>query len=183
MANDLKNVAIGGAVVSIADWAANGGATGHVDLGILKDPPELTPAQENYEPEFESLPGAPVAYPTKDGFEIKLALAEVTPDNIGMFLRQPTGNVTGSAPNKTGLVGDSTEQYKSVKIVTKGGTGALGTRATRTLTLHRCVVRKTESITFGKGKEQLLIVTLGVLYDTTVTTNDKFFKIVDSGGA
>ena len=183
MANNLNNLAIGGADVQVADWVANGGATGHVSVGILKEPPEWSPSVEKYEPEFESLPGKSISSPLSEDFELKVVMAEATLDILQWSLMQPTGNLTGTAPNKTLLFGDPSEQYKGIKVITKGITGTAGTRSTRTVTLHRCTVKKLEPVTFGKGKEQLFAVTLGVLYDTTVTSNDKYGKIVDSGGA
>lgn len=183
MANDQKNVAIGGAVVSIAAWAANAAATGHVDVGILKEPPEETPSIENYVPEFESLEGGVVSFPQKTGFEVKLVLAEATPDLKQIALQQPTANLSGTAPNKTLLRGLREEQYKSIKVVTKGGTGATGVRATQTITYHRCAVSKVEPLTYAKGKEQLIGVTFMVLQDTSVSTADVFSKEVHSGGS
>lgn len=184
MALDLTKVAIGGADVQIADWAANTGATGYVSVGILKDPPELAFSPENYMPEFESLPGAPVSFPNKDKGTLKVVMAECDLVKLQWILQQPTANLSGTDPNRTLLIGDRTEQYKSIKIITKGITGSGGTRATRTVSVYRvAAVGKIDPVTFGKSKEQLFSVTFDVLYDTTVTTNDRWAKIVDTGAA
>lgn len=183
MANDLKNLAIGGHTLNVGDWVTAAGTVTYADVGILKEGSEISPEIENYAPEFESLDGSPISIPVKTSFTIKAVLAEATLDNLLICLAQPAANLTGSAPNKTLLLGIRSEMYKAVKIVGKGNLGATGTRAVRTITAYRCAVEKMDALTITRSKEQLYVVTFRVLQDTTVATADQFIKIVDSGGA
>jgi hypothetical protein len=183
MALDQKKIAIGLADVQIAAWVANGGGTGHVSVGILKDPPEESHTFTNVKPTFESLPSAPLSFPQIDERQLKISISECSMTNLQWALGQPAGSLTGTEPNTTLLIGDREEQYKSIKIVATGGSGATGVRTTETHTYHRCAVSKIETITYARLKERNYVITFDWLYDTSVTTADKFGKVVCAGGS
>lgn len=183
MAIDVKNIAIGGAVLSIGDWVTAAGAGSLTDVGLLKDGSELTFETENYEVESDSAQGMLAAVPIKTSVKIKAVLQEATLDNLRRVLNQVTGNLSGTAPNKTLLVGERSEQYHQLSIVSKGPKGSGLTSATRTITGWKGVVKIADAIAFKKGAEQTYGVEITLLYDPSVSTADKFLKIVDTGGA
>ncbi|HOC18435.1 MAG TPA: hypothetical protein PKK95_09215 [Vicinamibacterales bacterium] len=185
MAVDPKKLAIGGCVVYVADWAANGGATGWTDVGLTEAGSELTDKSENaLIGDGDQVPCAQRAYPSTDEVEIKIVMKEADLAKLVWALQQPAANLTGTAPNQTLLRGARTEQYKAIKLETAGNQGPTLVAATRTITAHRCYIKSRDGFQYGlKDKSQMYGVTLGVLWDATVTTEDKLYKIVDSGGA
>lgn len=182
MANDIKKLSIGGSVVSVGDWVSGGTGATLTDVGILKEGSEFTDSTELYEAKFESVEGAALAVPTESNIELKCVMAETDLEKLQWILHQPAGNLTGTAPNRILRRGTAEEQYKQVKIETKGICGPNGTRATRTLTLYRCVVKKLGAIKLSKKAEQLYEVTFGVLYDTTVS-GGTYYQVADTGAA
>lgn len=182
MATNTGNIAIGAAQVSIGAYAAAGAASGSlVDVGHTKGPTTMSASFNDYEIVTEQTFGPVRKIPISASIKVKVMMDEATADNMRIAMRQLAANVTGTAPNKTHLVGNISEQYHQIVIVAKGP-GAT-TPSTRTITLWRAIVESIEEISYGKSPEQTLAVTFALMYDDTVATADKFFKVVDSGGA
>ncbi len=182
MATNTGNIAIGQAQVLIGAWVTAGAAQGSmVDVGHTKGPTTLTINGKDYVVETEQSFGAIRKIPIGADVKLKVFMSEATLDNYRIAFRQASGNVSGTAPNKTILVGQITEQYHQIQVLTKG-TGST-TPATRTITIWRGIVESVDEIPYGKSGEQVLAVTIHCMYDDSVATADKFLKIVDSGGA
>lgn len=180
MATTDGNVLIGAATVSIGAWVSAGGAGSLTDVGHTKDPSTIGVAHENYEQPSESQMGPVKIVPTKMGITVKIPILECTPDLLAIAMRQATANVTGTAPNKTVLIGDPVEQYHQIMLVSKGPGST--TQGTRTITIWKAQVTNVGEWAHGKAVPQAPDITLTLLKDNTVTTNGKYFKIVDSGG-
>ena len=146
------------------------------DVGHTKEAVTLTPAFEDYSVTSERAFGVLKKIPIGGSFKLTVAMIEATIENFRVALRQPVANTSGTGANLTLRVGDFAQQYHQVTIVTNG----LGTGATRTITVWRAIVENLEAIPYGKTGEQMLKVTFDCLYDDTVTTADKFLKMVDS---
>ncbi len=182
MAVSLNNIAIGGSTLSLGAYVPAGGAGSLTDVGALKDGSELSIAKEIYEVKSSSVEGVLRAIPVDTSFELKAILQEASLDNLRKVLGQPSANLTGTAPNKTLLVGNAAEEYFQGTVSTGGISGGT-TPATRLLTMWKLYVKGLEAIAFKKGQEQTYGVTFGMVADQSVTTADKFYKVVDSGGA
>lgn len=183
MAIEVKNIAIGAGVLSIGDWVTAGGAGSLTDVGLLKDGSEITIEEENYEIESDSVQGALLSVPVKTTVKVKAVMQEATLALLRRMIQQPTGNLTGTAPNDTLLVGDRTEQYSQMTISTKGGKGAGSVAATRLFTFWKGVPKLGGAIAIKKGAEQTWEVEFSIMYDPSLATADKFFKIANSGAA
>lgn len=181
MATNSGNIAIGKATVSIGPYVTAGGAGSLVDVGHTKGPTTLEVAFTDYEIITEQSFGAIKKVPISAAVKLKVLMDEATMTNVMTAFRQAAANLSGTAPNQTGLVGNITELYKQIQIVTNG-TGST-TTAVRTITLWKCIVESCAAVQFGKQPEQTYEVTFSVLYDDSVATGDKFFKLVDSGGS
>ena len=185
MATNTGYIAIGKAQVSIGAYAAAGAASGSlVDVGHTKGPTTLTVTGNDYAIATEQSFGTIRKIPISASVKVKVLMDEVTLANMRTAFRQASGQLsTSNAYTGTLLVGDITEQYHQVVIVTKGPAGPLGTASTRTITIYRGIIESMEEISFGKSAEQTLAVTIDCLYDDSVATGDKFLKINDAGGA
>lgn len=181
MATNTGNIAIGKAQVSISAYVTAGGAGTFVDVGHTKGPTTLSVNGNDYAVKTEQSFGTIRKIPIDAEVKLKVLMDEATLDNMRIAFRQASGQLSGSAPNKTLLVGDITEQYHQIQIVTKGTGSAVP--ATRTITIWRAIVASMAEISYGKSQEQTFEVTFDVLYDDSVATGDKFLKDVDSGGS
>jgi hypothetical protein len=181
LATNTGNIAIGVATVSVGAYVTAGGAGSLTDVGHTKGPTTLTVTGNDYAVATEQSFGTIRKVPISATVKVKVMMDEATLDNLRTAFRQASSQLTGSAPNKTLLVGNITEQYHQVQIVTKGTGGT--TQATRTITIWRAITETVAEIAFGKGNEQTFEVTFDCLYDDSVATGDKFLKVVDSGGA
>lgn len=183
MATDTKRISIGRADVSVSDYVTAAGAGTFTDVGHTQGPTTLEIANQDYEIKSEQVLAAIASIPVDNKVTLKFTMLESALDNLRYALRQVSGNLTGSAPNKTLLIGDAQEVYQQMKLVSKGIKGATLVAATRTITIWRAAFVSAEAIGFAKDKEQLFTVTMSVMYDDSVATADKYLKIVDSGGA
>ena len=181
MATNTGNIAIGQATVSVGAYVAAGGAGSLTDVGHTKGPTTLNVTGNDYSIATEQSFGTIRKVPISASVKVKVMMDEATLDNLRVAFRQASAQLTGTAPNKTLLVGNITEQYHQVQIVTKGAGST--TPATRTITIWRAIVESVEEIAYGKSAEQTFAVTFDCLYDDSVATGDKFLKVVDSGGA
>ena len=183
MANDIKRIEIGAAAISVSAYVTAGGAGSFTDVGYTEGPATVEHEASDYKVEPEQVLGGIRSVPTKFGAKLKFAMKESAGANLVTALRQTAGNLTGTPPNTTLLVGDPIEVYNQVKLVTKGGRAtALGNDATQTWTFWRCASATTEPIGITKEKEKIVGVTLDVLYDESVTTADKYYKQVNASG-
>jgi hypothetical protein len=183
LATNTNQIAIGVATVSIGAYFTAGGAGSLTDVGHTKGPTTLSIAYEDYELVTEQSFGPLRNIPISAKVNVKAMMNEATLDNMRVAARQATAQLSGSAPNKTLLVGNINEQYHQIQIVTKGPAGAAGVASTRTITIWRGIVRNVEEISYGKQPEQTFTVTIACMFDDSVATGDKFLKIVDSGGS
>ena len=184
MAVDVKRITIGAPTVSVATWVAAGAASSFTDFG-LTGPVEVIDSVEKYiAGDGEQVPTGQRAVEIKREVEIKVELREGALDLLQQILEQAAARLTGTNPNKTLLVGEGTEGYLTIKIDTKGEAGGTSyIYAAQAWTFYRCHIKSRDPITISKGKEKTFSVTLGVLWDTTVTTADKLYKVVSSGGS
>lgn len=175
-------IAIGGATVKIGGWVANKGVSTLTDVGHTKAPTTMSVTYEDYPINSEQSFGPLRKIPISATIKVKVPMLQSDGENVRMALRQDTGNLSGAAPTQITLVGAMAEQYHRVTIETKGiaASGGLGAYGTRTVTLWRCIVDGLDEVPFGKSGEQALVMSLHVLYDDTVSTADKFLKVVDS---
>jgi hypothetical protein len=181
MAQVTSNIAVANAVVSVGPWVTGGGASSLVDVGHTNGPSSLQVNYNDYGLKSEQSFGILRKIPIDATVKLKVPMAETFMENLRIVYRQPAANKTGSVPNQTLLIGSFVEQYHQIQVVTKG-TGAT-TTATRTATFWRGAVDATDELAWTKTKEQSPGPTFDILFDDTVATNDKFGKIVDSGGA
>lgn len=181
MATNTGNICIGAAQVSIGAYVTAGGAGTLTDVGHTKGPTTLEATYNDYEIVTEQSFGAIRRIPISAAIKVKVMMDEATLDNLRVATRQVSGNLSGSAPNKTLLVGNISEQYHQVQIIGKGPGST--TPATRTITAWRAIVETVTAISFGKQPEETFEVTFSLMFDDSVSTSDKFFKVVDSGGA
>lgn len=184
MAVDSKKIAIGAGVLSVGAYVAAGSAGTLTDVGLTKEGTELafkvTKAEVG---NGEQVFGPQLAVPTDVEMELKAVLGEADIDKLQWIFSQPTANLTGTAPNRSLLLGEPTEDYRQVQLVTKGIKGTNGTAASRAFTGWKAFVKSVEPIKYAKAAEQLYSVTLGFCEDVTVATADKFGKLVDTGAA
>lgn len=185
MTVDVNKLAVGAAVVSIGDWVAAAAAGTLTDVGLTTGPAELSDVSEDVEVEGEQVQGVVRSVPTKKTVTLKVPMAEADLDKLQRLLRQPTANLTGTAPNKTLAVDAEEEQYLQVQCVTQGIAGSGGTHATRTLTFWRCSMTGREAVPFTKGGVQQWAAVFKVHQDTSVSAggSGQFYKIADAGAA
>ena len=184
MATNTGNIAIGACQVLVGAYVTAGAAQGTmVDCGHTKGPTTLNVTGNDYEIATEQSFGTIRKIPISATVKLKVLIDEATLANMRIAFRQATGQLTGTAPNATLLVGNITEQYHQIQLVTKGTGTSPTTAATRTITIWRGIIESVAEIPFGKAGEQTLETTIDCLYDDTVATGDKFLKVVDSGGA
>lgn len=176
MATDATKIEVGAGTFSIGDYTTAGGAGSLTDVGHVKSPYELGVAMENFDVETERAVGIVKTVPIKDDYTLKVAFHETDPEWLRIALGQASGNLTGTAPDETLLVGDRSEQYHQGTLVGPG----IGTTATRTLTFWKLQTQSMEPIQFGKSVEQSYVVTFRILRDDSVATADKYFKQVDT---
>lgn len=171
------NVLVGAATsITIAAWIADKAASGYVDIGYTKAPTSITPAFENYDTEVEQEDSFIKTRPTKTNYTIKIPFAEATLVNLRKLLGQAAGNLTGTGSDLTLLVTKRAEQYWSLILVGPGP----GTNGVRTTSMWKCQVLSMGDWTYSKAGEQIFEATLRILFDTSVTTVDKMFRVVDT---
>ena len=183
MANDVKRIEIGAATISFSAYVTAGGAGSFTDAGYTEGAAELEPINSNYDVKPEQVLGAIMSVPIEFGVKLKFAMREAAAEQLQWVLRQPAGSLSGTGPNRTLLIGDPSETYQQMKLVTKGGraTGG-GAQAAQTWTFWRCVVESVQPIGISKDKEKIVGVTMNCLYDESVSTADKYGKVVNTGG-
>lgn len=168
MATNAANIRWGAATVYIDTYVSTGTAvTTPTDIGHHKTPVELNTAIEAIKIEGERS-----AYPiqmaaTKASATVKIAFQEVTQANLITFLQGVASGTT------TVVMGDPSLVYKQIKVV-HAQSGA----ATHTYTFWKCLPTAKEPLKIAKGEEQSMSITFEALYDDTVSTNDKVYKLV-----
>jgi hypothetical protein len=176
MATNTANICIGAATVSIGAYVAAGGAATLIDVGHTKEAVTLTPAFEDYAIMSERAFGPLKKIPIGGTFKLAVSLIESTIENYRVAFRQAGGSTSGTAPNLTLRVGDFAQQYHQIQIVSAG----VGSTAVRTITAWRAIVESVEAVQYGKTGEQRLDLLFDLMYDDSVSTADKFLKIVDA---
>jgi len=176
MATDATKILVGAGVVSLGDYVSAGGSGTLTDVGHTKNPVTFAPTFENFEIRGERAFGPIRISPQDMSLAIKVPMMEAVLEKYRIALRQPAANKSGTAPNETLLVGQPAEQYHQLQIVGPG----LGTTKVRTCTFWKCIVEAVAEVPFAKAAEQMLDVTFRALFDDSVTTADKFGKIVDA---
>jgi hypothetical protein len=174
-------IALGGATVSLGPWVANNGATTMTDVGHTKAATELNVAYEDYPIESEQSFGPLRKSPISATVKVKIPMLHSDGENMRIALRQTSSQLSGSVGTQTLLVGVITEQYHRVTVQAKGVASSASTAfSTRLVTIYRGIVDGLDAIPYGKRAEQAFVVSLHCLYDDSMTTTDKFCKIVDS---
>lgn len=175
MATSAANVRVGAGVLSFGDYVAAGGAGSLTDVGHTRNV-SLNVAVEDFDHETDRSFGIVKSVPVRIQGTIGAILDEATPENYRIAFRQPSGNKSGTPPNETLLVGRPLEQYHQATIVTSG----IGTTEQRTFTFWKVRVALNGEIPFQKAAVQNLPIQGAVLYDDSVATNDKLFKMADA---
>lgn len=179
MAGTTSNVLVGAAsTVKFGAYVSDHAPATLSDVGFTMGGVMFDPTVELHAVEVDQYLGTLAALPKKRDVEVKMKLAEATIENLRLALAQPTGNVTGTAPNETIYYdGSAVAQYYQIEIVGPG----LGTNSTRTITMWKAYIKDVAAITMQKDAEQALDLTLGLCEDVTSVTNpDSFMTIVDS---
>ena len=176
MATDSTKILVGAGTAYIGDYVAAAGAATLVDVGHTHKPVSYAPEFKNYDVESERAFGVIKSSPVDAMIKVTVPMMETTAQNLRIAMRQPSANISGSAPNNTILVGDPKEQYHQIKI---SGPGP-GTNKARDIFFWKCQVESMKEVGIAKGDVQVYDVVFRVLYDDSVATADKFFKQVDS---
>ena len=176
MATDTTQIHAGAVVVSVGAWVTAGGAGSLTDVGHMKGPVTLTPAREDYDIKSERAFGILKKIPQDMSLKLAMDLQETTIEHFRIAFGQPAANKTGTTPDFSLLIGEPAEQYHQIAVV---GTGP-GSTGVRTMTFWRAFVESVGAVPFAKGEEMHLPITFDCLYDDSVTTLDKFGKIVDT---
>jgi hypothetical protein len=176
MATQSGNICIAAGVVSAGPWVANYGATTLVDVGHTRGV-SLNYTTEDYDHETDRAFGIVKSVPIRAQGVLAAILDEATPENYALAMRQPTSNITGSAPNKSFFVDAPQEQYQRITIGTQG----IGTTRARTFTLAKCRVALNGEIAFQKAAAQALPIQAAALFDDSIAAGSgQFFKFVDA---
>ncbi len=134
-----------------------------VDLGGTKGGVKLNITEELTMLECDQLPMAVGVLQNAQGATVTLSLAEMTLDNLNAILRGTGGGGYVGAPE--------------AKVFTIVGRGPAG--KTRTITLHKGIIKANTEIDFSKD-QQTLPIEIILLADTTQTNGKYLFSVVDS---
>ncbi len=177
MPADVAKIIFGAGTFSIGAYVAAGGAGTLTDVGHTEGPVTLATTTETVDVGSEQVIGTMRRVPTGRTFKLKVPMKQAELERLRVALLQPAANLTGVAPDQTLRVGTPAEQYHQGQLVAKGP----GTTSTRTITLWKLFAENPEDIAYSKGPTpQIINVTFDALYDESVTTADKHFKVVDS---
>lgn len=176
MAQDVTKIMVGAGVLSLGDYVTAGGAGSLSDAGFTLDDFQLTSNQENFDVEVEQTTGTVLTSKVKTEFTLKCTFAQAEAELLRVLLAQPSGNKSGTGANLTLRVGNAATQYHQATLVVPGP----GTTGVRTLTFWKLQILTSDPIPFGKKVVQKYGATFRLLYDSTVSTADKFFKQVDA---
>lgn len=183
MAVSRKNTRVSGAQINVGAYVAAAGAGTLADVGALEGGATVTFTKGSEPINADSVPGPLRIVPTDVGIMVKGVMLETTLTLLRKLLSQPAANLTGTAPNESLLVGQPAEEYFQVTIKGEGPSGTNDTHGTETITIWMAELKIDGETTIAKGKAQAYNVTITGCWDTTVTTADKMFKIVDASGA
>jgi len=176
MATNTANVKIGAAAVSIGAYVTAGGAGSLTDVGHTKSGTTLAPSFNDYDSKSEQAFGTLKKVPQDGSIKLKVHMMEATLELLRVAMRQAAANLTGTPPNLTLRVGPFIEQYHQIQVAVPG----VGTTQARTLTLWRGSVESVAEIPYAKGAEQAYEVTFDCLWDDSIGTADKIYKVVDA---
>src|SRR3972149_12002430 len=177
MAVSDSSVLVGVGVLTIGTYTASGGAGGTMtDVGHIRSL-AVANSRENFDVETDRAFGIIKRVPIKMSQQITAMLDESRLENFRIAFAQPAANLsgTGTTQNGTLLIGQPAEQYHQAPIVGVG----VGSTASRTWTFWKCAAVLNGEIPFQKAAVQNIPLSLEVLYDSTLSTADKFGKIVD----
>jgi len=177
-------ILVGAGIVKMGAYTAAGAAASPMnDLGHTLSPTELSTNIENFEVITERSFGRVKAVPTNAEFSIKAEFAQAEAALLQQFLRQGSGQLTGTAPNQTFGMNDPLEVYYQLSITGPG----TGTNKLRVLTFWKTQPLTMEPIPFAKAGVQKYGVTFGVFRDDSViavpagtTLPGVYFMQVDS---
>jgi len=176
MAVSDSSVLVGVGVLTIGTYTASGGAGGTMtDVGHIRSL-AVGNSRENFDVETDRAFGIIKRVPIKMSQQISAMLDESRLENFRIAFAQPAANLSGTAPNLTLLIGTPAEQYHQATIVGVG----VGSTAVRTWTFWKCAAMLNGEVPFQKAAVQNIPLSLEVLYDSTLSTADKFGKIVDA---
>lgn len=176
MATNSENIKVGAGVLSVGDYVTAGGAGTLVDIGHVNSPITLAVSYEDFEVGSERVAAVLDKYPQMMRAKIKAPMTESFTDHIQMAMRQAAANQSGISPDFTLEVGEPTQRYHQVEIVTPG----TGTTKTRTWTFWKTIVESIAETPFAKGAEQLYEVVFDCCLDESVVAAGKIFKLVET---
>ena len=176
MATNDARILVGAGVVSIGDWVTAGGSGSLVDVGHTKEPVTLGAAFEDFEVTSERAITTVKRVPIKADLTLVVPMLEMSGEHWRMAFRQPAANLTGTAPLETLLIGNQVEQYHQIEVVGP----AVDTANERTFTFWKGFVISIAEVPIAKADTQVLSVTFGLLYDSSVATADKIGKWVEA---
>lgn len=176
MATNTANTLIGAATVSIGAWVTAGGAGSLTDVGHTAGPVTVQHSFEDHDTKSERAKGIIKKTAIDMAVTVKVPALEATLEHWRQLSRQAAANLTGTPPDMTLRVGDHSSAYFQMTLVGPG----VGTTGVRTVTLWKCIPIDVGEIKFAKGEDVVFDVTWAVLYDDSVATADKFYKVVDA---
>lgn len=177
MATTDTNIIVGAATLEWGAYVTAAGADPTMtDAGHTNGPVKLTIDKEIVEIGSERA-NAPVLYiPVGMKPAIVIPAMEMTHAFMAMMLSQASGNVSGTPPNTTMLVGDMTEAYYRVKITARSP----GANSLAVWTFYKCAPGPVGEFAFAKAAPQSPDVTFNVVRDASISAANKYFKVIYS---
>ncbi|HET6373009.1 MAG TPA: hypothetical protein VFG76_06865 [Candidatus Polarisedimenticolia bacterium] len=169
--------------MDVSAYVAAGAAGTFTNIGYTKGPLTIEEGGSDYEVKAEQVLGALASVPVDKKITLKFTFLQAELDDLQKVLRQPAANLTGTPPNKSLLIGDPVETYHQIKVTGKAIGGSAGIKGVRTITMWRVAFVTVEPIGMAKDSETVWGVTMTLVYDETVATADKYYKIIDTGGS
>lgn len=188
MATETKNLCNGPATLSLSPYVAAGGGGSFADVGHTSGPTLLTMTMTNHKTKSERAYGAVSSRLADYDLTLQIPMLEVTTARWAQAIRQPAGNVSGTLPASVFLVGAPENShtnglvlgYLQIKLESEGPLVGTSPAGTRTILAWKCAPASVGSVSFGKEVDQMFDVTFDVLWDDSVSTNDKFLTLTDA---
>jgi len=176
MSANANNVKVGAAVVSYSAYVSAGGAGSFTDFGYTAEGTKLGFKSTFFDVEAEQSRAAIKKIPLKTEATLKVFIMESMLASMRVVLGMPSGNLTGTPPDLTLLLGDASELYFQLKTVSVG----VGTTGVRTILLWKCVPSLDGDIDFAKGAVQRMDTTFTALSDASVSGAGTVGTVVDA---
>lgn len=173
MAKTAANIVVGSpATVSIGAYGAGAGSA--IDVGLLSGGLMITAAPEWYWSKGDQFLGDLAGTKFNEVFTFEFILAESSQANLTYAFGYPTDAETSGTFD---VGGNATGTIREVFIVGNGPSDA-----TRTITIHRCIITGSTEYQMLKDGQVGMKVEGRMLQDTSKASNKQYFSVVDAGG-